>query len=86
VVRRPSEGGKITVVAERIRAHVQKLPEPLQYEVLDFVEHLMLKVERESAQQDELKWTDFSLTMAMRGMEDEDIPTYTTEDLKVVFL
>ena len=73
------------VVAERIREHVQKLPEPLQQEVLDFVEFLLLKVARESVQQDELRWTDFSVTMAMRGMEDEDIPTYTTEDLKVVF-
>ena len=42
-------------------------------------------MERESAQQDELGWTNFSLTMAMRGMEDEDTPTYTTADLKVVF-
>jgi len=73
------------VVAERIREHVQKLSEPLQAEVLHFVEFLLLKVERESAQQDELGWTDFSLTMAMRGMEDEDTPTYTTADLKVVF-
>lgn len=73
------------VVAERIREHVQKLSEPLQAEVLDFVEFLLLKVERESAQQDELGWTNFSLTMAMRGMEDEDTHTYTTADLKVVF-
>lgn len=73
------------VVAERIRERVQKLSEPLQAEVLDFVEFLLLKVERESAQQDELGWTNFSLTMAMRGMEDEDTPTYTTADLKVVF-
>lgn len=73
------------VVAERIREYVQKLSEPLQAEVLDFVEFLLLKVERESAQQDELGWTNFSLTMAMRGMEDEDTPTYTTADLKVVF-
>jgi len=26
-----------------------------------------------------------SLSFAMRGMEDEDTPTYTTDDLKVVF-
>lgn len=72
-------------VAERIREHVQKLPERLQTEVLDFVEFLLLKVEREYAPQDELGWTTFSLTMAMRGMEDEDTPIYTTADLKVVF-
>jgi len=73
------------VVAERIRVHVQKLPELLQAEVLDFVEFLLLKVERESTEQDEIGWTNFSLTMAMRGMEDEDTPTYTTADLRVVF-
>ena len=73
------------VVAERIREHVQKLPESLQAEVLDFVEFLLLKVERESAEQDEIDWTNFSLTMAMNGMEDEDIPTYTTADLREAF-
>jgi hypothetical protein len=73
------------VVAERIRVHVQKLPELLQAEVLDFVEFLLLKVERESTEQDEIGWPNFSLTMAMRGMEDEDTPTYTTADLRVVF-
>ena len=73
------------IVAERIHEHVQKLPEPFQTEVLDFVEFLLLKVERRSTRQGEPDWTDFSLTMAMRGMEDEDTPTYTTAGLKVVF-
>lgn len=74
------------LVAERIREHVQKLPEPLQAEVLDFVEFHLMKVERESAQHEEdTWWTDFSLAMAMRGMEDEDAPIYTVEGLKVVF-
>lgn len=72
-------------VTDRIHEHVRKLPEPLQAEVLDFVEFLLLKVERESAQMDEGNWTDLSLTMAMRGMEDEEGPTYTSGDLKMVF-
>jgi len=73
------------VVAERIQQYVQKLPASVQVEVLDFVEHLFSKLERETAQPSELAWSDLSLTQAMRGMEDEDMPTYTVADLTVVF-
>lgn len=72
-------------VTERIHQHVQKLPGSLQAEVLDFVEYLLLKVERETAHQDELAWSNWSLSLAMRGMEDEDTPNYCTGDLKEVF-
>lgn len=73
------------IVTERIHQYVQKLPEPLQAEVLDFVEYLLLKVERETVQQDELNWSNLSLSLAMRGMENEDTPIYTTADMKEVF-
>jgi len=73
------------VVTERIQQHVQKLPPSLQAEVLDFVEYLLLKLGRETSQKDELAWSNLSLTLAMRGMEDEDMPAYTTADLKVEF-
>jgi len=73
------------VVAERIQQYVQELPASLQVEMLDFAEYLLSKLERETAQPSELAWSDLSLTLAMRGMEDEDMPTYTTADLKVVF-
>ena len=73
------------VVAERIQQYVQKLPASLQVEVLDFVEYLLSKQEHETTQPSELVWSDLSLTQAMRGMEDEDMPTYTVADLKVVF-
>ena len=73
------------VVAERIHQYVQKLPASLQVEVLDFVEYLLPKLEREAAEQGELGWPALSLTLAMRGMEDEEMPAYTTADLKVVF-
>jgi hypothetical protein len=70
---------------DTIQQYVQKLPRPLQAEVLDFVEYLLSKMERETAQQDETDWSGLSLALAMRGMEREDTPTYTTADLKVVF-
>ena len=43
-------------------------------EVLDFVEYLVAKAEREAARQEERAWSDLSLAFAMRGMEDEDTP------------
>ena len=73
------------VVAERIQQHVQRLPVSLQVEVLDFVEYLLSKWERETAQESEPAETDLSLKLVMRGMEDEDTSSYTTDDLKVAF-
>ena len=73
------------LVAEKIHKNVQRLPEIFQAEVLDFVEYLLTKSERDAIRQDELEWSDFSLGSAMRGMEEEDTPLYTIDDLKVVF-
>lgn len=71
-------------VSDKIHENVRKLPESLQTEVLDFVEFLLLKVERESDSRRD-NWTDLSLTLAMREMEDEDSPTYTRDDLREIF-
>ncbi len=71
--------------SERIQEHVAKLPAPFQMEVLNFVEYLLLKAERETAQPAGLSWSDLSLSSAMRGMEDEDVPAYTINDLKEKF-
>ena len=68
-------------ITEKIQQHVQKLPVSFQAEVLDFVEYLSAKVRG----REEGDWSDLSLTFAMRGMEDEATPRYTTADLKVVF-
>ena len=57
-------------IAEKIQHYLQKLPTAFQIEVLDFVEYLLAKAER----QDERDWSDLSLALAMRGMEDEDAP------------
>jgi hypothetical protein len=73
------------IVADKIHHRVLKLPEPLQAEVLDFVEFLLLKTEPDISDGDELDWSNLSLALAMRGMEDEDEPTYTLEDLKELF-
>jgi hypothetical protein len=68
-------------ITEKIQQHVQKLPASFQAEVLNFVEYLLAKVK----DQEEGDWLDLSLAFAMRGMEDEAAPLYTTADLKVAF-
>lgn len=66
---------------EKIQLYVEKLPASFQAEVLDFVEYLLAKAER----RENSGWSELSLSFAMRGMEDEERPLYTTADLKVVF-
>ena len=68
-------------VAEQIQHSIQKLPASFQSEVLDFVEYLLAKAER----QEERDWSNLSLALAMRGMEDEEASIYTPADLKIVF-
>jgi len=68
-------------IDEKIQRYTQQLPFALQKEVLDFIEYLVAKAER----QEETDWTSLSLALAMRGMEDETTPLYTTADLKVMF-
>ncbi len=76
-------------VANKIHRQVLALPEPLQVEVLDFVEFLLSRLESETLEETQATenrdWSKLSLAMAMRGMEDEDIPEYTIADLKESF-
>jgi hypothetical protein len=61
-------------ITDKIQASVQKLPTAYQAEVLDFVEYLLAKTTRGAREHGESLWSDLSLTLAMRGMEDEDAP------------
>ena len=63
--------------SDAIHKKVSALPEPLQREVLDFVEYLAGKQERENAE-----WSAFSLASALRGLEEEPWPEYGDEDFK----
>ena len=67
-------------IEEKISESVRKLPPSLQQELLDFVDFLLTKAERRETR----VWNDFSITSAIRGVEDEE-PLYTLEDVKVVF-
>lgn len=70
---------------ENIHRYVQMLPDPLQQEVLDFVKYLLFKREQYTPQNEDLEWSNISLGLALRGMEDEEMPDYTPEDLQEVF-
>jgi hypothetical protein len=72
-------------VSERIYEEVKKLPEPLQAEVLDFVQNLASAMERKGTPKNEFTSESLSLSLAMRGMEDEEIPGYSTNDLRETF-
>lgn len=68
-------------LAQKIQQKVEKLPEAVQAEILDFVDFIDQKKERSS----DLEWKAFSLSSAMRGMETETSPDYTPSDLKETF-
>jgi hypothetical protein len=65
---------------EIILKHLQELPGPEKAEVLNFIEYLRTKTEKK----DRSDWTTFSLSSAMRDMEDEGTP-YSLDDLKESF-
>lgn len=73
------------ILSEQIQKRVQSLPVSFQAQVLDFVEYLAAKAKREAVWQENEGWSSLSLSLAMRGMEEEDTPLYTPSDLKVVF-
>ncbi len=63
-------------VEEKIIQHVYELPEAEKAEVLDFIEYLKAKIKKKESRD----WAEFSLSSAMRGMEDEPSP-YSAKDL-----
>ena len=67
-------------LSEKILTTVASLPEAKQVEVLDFVEYLKLKTEKEESRE----WNNFSIATAMMGMENED-SNYSVTDLKETF-
>ncbi len=67
-------------LADKIINNVRTMPESKQIEVLDFIEYLRAKTER----QENTGWSDFSLSSAMRGMENEESP-YSLKDLRESF-
>ena len=73
------------IVTDKIQEYVQRLPAPLQSEVLDFIEYLLSKAGRDIPRRESESWSDSSLSSTLRGMENEENPSYTVADLKVLF-
>ncbi len=73
------------MVVEKIQERVKALPPSLQREVLDFIEYLLSKTERDIMERERAEWTTLSLELALRDMENEVTPEYTYDDVKVVF-
>jgi hypothetical protein len=67
---------------EQITDRLQKLPQPLQREVLDFIDFLAQRVAQRKDASEAAEWTRFSLVQAMNGLENEDSPEYSEADLK----
>jgi hypothetical protein len=65
---------------EKIAQYTRKLPYSFQQELLDFVQYLLMKAE----QQEKQDWVSFTLTSAMRDMEDEP-NLYSISDIRVAF-
>ena len=70
-------------LTDKIQIYLDQLSEPLQAEVLHFVEYLFEKVSHQTIAEDKA-WYSFSLNQAMSGMEEEE-ELYTLDDLKVRF-
>jgi hypothetical protein len=67
-------------LSEKILATVASLPEAKQAEVLDFVEYLKLKTEKEENND----WNSLSISSAIRGMGNEE-SNYSLTDLKETY-
>ena len=67
-------------VPDKILKHLQSMPEPMQVEVLHFVEYLESKL-KNSKLDEETDWSTFSLSQVMRGMGEEQAP-YSLKDIK----
>lgn len=69
-------------ISEKIQKYLQELPTSLQAEVLDFVEYLKAKADREPVREECRDWSGLSLYSAMRGMEHEDSPVYALSEMR----
>jgi len=54
------------VLNEKIQEYIRKLPQSLQEEMIDYLEFLLAKTQRENNE-----WSNLSLATALRGMENE---------------
>ncbi|MDJ0659101.1 MAG: hypothetical protein QNJ42_06375 [Crocosphaera sp.] len=64
-------------IKQLIDQKLESLTEEKQKKVLDFVGLLT----QESIESENTEWNQFSLEQAMRGLENDELPEYTEQDL-----
>ncbi len=70
-------------IKQIIQDRIDVLSEEKQTEVLTFLNSLIeSQHEYDHHQQENDEWSRFSLEQAMQGLEDDNLPEYTEQDLK----
>lgn len=69
-------------VIDKIHKKAEKLPLSFQQEALNFILFLSKKIKSGKKKTGGLEWSEFSLTEAMRGLENDVFPEYSSADLK----
>lgn len=67
-------------IDETIYQQIQRLPQSLQEELLDFIQFLLIKAEHREKQE----WFSLSLASALQDADGEP-DLYSPEDIKVMF-
>ena len=70
-------------VAEIIFEKVQHMPKTKQMEILHFVEFMDITKSKHHATDKD--FSNLSLSLAMKGMENESMPDYSIKDIKQKF-
>jgi hypothetical protein len=69
-------------IKQIIQDKIDILSEEKQTEVLTFLNSLIESQNEYYRQQENDEWSRFSLAQAMQGLEDDNLPEYTEQDLK----
>ena len=69
-------------IKQIIQDKIDILSEEKQTEVLTFLDSLIEIQHKYDHQKENNEWSDFSIGQAMQGLEDDNLPEYTEQDLK----
>ena len=69
-------------IKQIIQDKIDILSEEKQTEILTFLDSLIENHQEYNRQKENDEWSDFSIGQAMQGLEDDNLPEYTEEDLK----
>ena len=68
-------------IKQIIQDKIDILSEKKQTEFLNFLDSLIESQHEYDRQQENDEWSRFSLEQAMQGLEEDDLPEYTEQDL-----